>query len=525
MQSMRIVALACFLAHCSSTPFASDGGVDASVGDAASCAAPKVSCSGQCVDTKTDKANCGGCGLACPTGESCCGASCSSDSQCSITVTSVSSTRGYMSGGDYVTLHGTGFAPGMRAYVGDGRAPVRFIDAQTALLVTPPAPVGKYDVHVKVGAASATLPQGYEVRTETFGTQWVEISMSTPRGNFPAMTTLQDGRALIVGGTATSQPSSSLATADLYDPVAKQTSPAAGPMSEPRNTVSAITLLDGRALIVGACNIPTGTGCLAAGDRAVADLFDPKTNTFKTAKTTLADSTRVYMHLTMLPDGRVLVTSGSPTSEMFDPSTDSFSSGPTSSTGSFGLPSRLRDGRVLFISSQTEIYDPDANTVTPLAAPLAHGPNCAFTLPDGRVISPGGADLVNNMVTPTDVVTLVEPVQPLVTTLTQKLSSPRLKFASALLGNGTVMVAAGVAAPYPVTYGCQSDTFPTTNAVDVIDPKTGTVAPFPTLNDKNMELVAATLLDGSILIGGGAPCGGAGAYPYVYFLASIPPPN
>src|SRR6185369_4158215 len=100
----------------------------------------------------------------------------------------------------YVTLHGSGFAPGMRAYVGDGRAPVRFIDAQTALLVTPPAPVGKYDVHVKVGAISATLPLAYQVRTETFGTQWDEISMSTPRGNFPAMTTLQDGRALVVGG-------------------------------------------------------------------------------------------------------------------------------------------------------------------------------------------------------------------------------------------------------------------------------------------------------------------------------------
>ena len=518
--------LLALLVQCSSAPSGVDGGVDASVDGDAGCATPEVTCGGQCVDTKTDQANCGGCGLACPAGESCCGASCSSDSQCAITLTSVSSTHGYMSGGDYVALHGSGFAPGMRAYVGDGRAPVRFIDAQNALLVTPPAPTGKYDVRVKVGAASATLPRGYEVRSEAFGTQWVEISMSTPRGNFPAMTTLQDGRALVVGGTSTSQPSSSLPTADLYDPATKQMSPAAGPMSEPRNTVSAITLLDGRALVVGACNIPTGSGCLAAGDRAVAELFDPKTNTFTTAKSTLADSTRVYMRLTMLPDGRVLVTSnGSPTSELFDPSTDTFSTGPTSSYGAFGLPSRLRDGRVLFISSQSEIYDPDANTVTPLAAPLAHGANAAFTLPDGRVMSPGGADLVNGMVTPTDVVTLVDPAQPLVTTLSQKLSSPRLKFASALLGDGTVMVAAGVAAPYPATYGCQSDTFPTTNAVDVIDPKAGTVAPFPTLNDDNMELVATTLLDGSILIGGGAACGGAGAYPYVYFLKSVPPPN
>jgi hypothetical protein len=522
---MRILALV-LLVHCSSTPVTGgDGGVDASP-EAASCVTPKVTCGGQCVDTKTDVANCGGCGLACPSGETCCGASCSSDAQCSVTVTSISSTKGYMSGGDYVTLHGSGFAAGMRAFVGTGRAPVRVIDAQTAMIVTPPAPVAKYDVHVTVGAASATLPLAYEVRSETFGTSWVEISMSTPRGNFPAMTTLQDGRVLVVGGTSTSQPSSSLASADLYDPTLKQMTPAAGPMSVPRNTVSAITLLDGRALVVGACNIPTGNGCLSPGDRAVADLFDPTTSTFKTAKTPLSDTTRVYMRLTMLPDGRVLVTSnGLPTSEIFDPSTDSFTGGPASNYGAFGLPSRLRDGRVLFVSSQSEIYDPDANKVTPVTAPIAHGSVAVLTLPDGRVMSPGGADVVNNMFTPTDVVSLVDATQPLVSTLGQKLSSPRLKFASALLGDGTVMVAAGVDAPYPVTYGCQSDTFPTTKAVDVIDAKLGTVAPFPPLNDDNMELVATTLLDGSILVGGGAACGGAGAYPYVYFLKSVPPPN
>jgi len=186
------------------------------------------------------------------------------------------------------------------------------------------------------------------------------------------------------------------------------------------------------------------------------------------------------------------------------------------------VPGRQDTGKYAF-SCDTAVED--LYTVTAVTASVAHGSAAVYTLPDGLVISPGGADVVNGTVTPTDEVAILDVVKPEVKVLSQKLSSPRLKFASALLGDGTVMVAAGVAGNYPASYGCQSNTFPTTKAVDVVDGTAGTVAPFPALNDANMELVAATLLDGSILIGGGAPCGGAGAYPYVYFLQSVPPPN
>jgi hypothetical protein len=524
------VVAAVVLVGCGSTtpaPFqAADAGDDAVLGDSASaCPAGQTQCA-TCVDTKTNAMACGGCGLACATGESCCGGVCSSDPGCAFTVTSVADYRSYLAGGAYVTLKGTGFAPGLRVLIGDGRAPVRVIDGSTALVLTPPAPVGVYDVHVALGAKTASLPQSFTYRTERFGTQWVEVQMSTPRGNFPAMTTLQDGRVLIVGGTVTSSPTTTLDTGELYDPVAKKFSLAANKMSEVRNTVSAITLLDGRALIVGACNIQTGPGCFVPGDRAVADLFDPTTNTFSPTKGTLNDSTRVYMRLTLLPDGRVLVTSGSPTAELFDPATGMFTTLPVSSAnGSFGFAARLRDGRVALVSNATEIYDPDSGTLTSLGIGPANGASAAMTLPDGRILLPGGATLVNGNVTPTDAIALLDVKSSLATTLAQKLSSPRLKFGWALLGNGSAMVAAGVMGPYPITYGCQSDTFPTTNAVDTIEPVLGKVTPFPPLNDNNMELVATTLLDGSILVGGGAACGGAGAYPYVYFLNSIPPPQ
>ena len=522
-------ALAC---GTSPSPFnsgdAGDGGGGDTGSEAASCAGGLTSCNGACVDTKTSATSCGGCGRTCATGESCCGGgSCSSDTSCALTLTDVQADHGYVGGGAYVTIHGKGFAAGLRATIGDGRAPVRVVDATTALLLTPPAPFGVYDVHVRLGTATATLPKAFTYRSETFSQQWVEISMSSPRGNFPAMTTLQDGRVLVVGGTSTSQPTSSLNTAELFDPVTHKMSVAANTMSVPRNTASAITLLDGRALVVGACNVQMGNGCLQPGDRAAADLFDPATNKFSPTKGPLNDATRVYMRLTLLPDGRVLVTSqGTNVAEVFDPSTDTFTTlAAKSANPAFGFPARLRDGRVVFVSDKVEVYDPDTDKVTAVAASVAHGSAAVYTLPDGLVISPGGADVVNGTVTPTDEVAILDVVKPEVKVLSQKLSSPRLKFASALLGDGTVMVAAGVAGNYPASYGCQSNTFPTTKAVDVVDGTAGTVAPFPALNDANMELVAATLLDGSILIGGGAPCGGAGAYPYVYFLQSVPPPN
>jgi hypothetical protein len=525
--SVGVLAIGCS----DSQGFSGDAGPDTSVpdaGDAAvACTSPQTSCNGTCVDTTTDPKACGGCGRVCQTGETCCGGSCSSDPGCGVLVTSITPDKGYVNGGAWVTVSGKGFAAGMRAYIGDGRAPARVIDATTALVLAPPGPVGTDDVHVVVGAATATLPAAFTYRTETFQKQWTKVSMSTPRGNFPAMATLQDGRVLIVGGTSNTQPSSALPSAEIYDPNTHDFTLTANDMTVPRYATAAVTLLDGRVLVVGTCNISTGTGCQTSGDRAVADLFDPTTNKFTQATGTVVDTTRVYMRPTLLPDGRVLITSnGKATAEIFDPATELFTTSTiTSSNSAFGWPVRLRDGRVAFLSTATsEVYDPDQDKLSPLTTPVPHGVVAALTLPDGRVMLPGGADLVNGNNTPTDQIAIVDVAKAQVTTLTQTLSSPRLKFASALLGDGTVMVAGGVDAAYPTTYACQSNTFPTTNAVDTVD-ATGVVTAFPTLSDNNMELVSATLLDGSIIVGGGSPCNGAGAYPYVYFLQSIPPPN
>src|SRR5262245_33202881 len=53
-------------------------------------------------------------------------------------VTSMSPQTGWMSGGDYITMQGGGFADGLRVFLGDGRAPVRVVSPTEAVILTPP---------------------------------------------------------------------------------------------------------------------------------------------------------------------------------------------------------------------------------------------------------------------------------------------------------------------------------------------------------------------------------------------------
>ena len=464
--------------------------------------------------------------LVCPQGEACCAGTCSSDPSCGLTLTSLSTYDDFVGGGDYVTLRGTGFGPGLHVFIGDGRAPVHVRSSTEAVIVTPPAVTGRYDVRVELGGLTASLPDAFGYHAYGFTQQWVTVAMSTSRGNYPAMTTLQDGRVLIVGGSSGGDDQHALATAELYDPVIHATISTAGPMTVPRYTAAAITLLDGRSLIVGVCNSPSDASCLQHANRGAAELFDPVTGTFTLLASRMVDQTRVYPTPVLLPDGRVLIASRQdPTAELFDPETNTFSLLPSrSSFASLGRPARLRDGRVAFLSPDgVEVFDPDTGALVVLSTHgIANGSAAVYTLPDGRLISPGGMSDDGSNFVPSHDVAIFDPSNGTTSVMSQTLTSPRMKFGSALLRDGTVMVAAGVDASYPKSWWCTGFDFPTTSAVDLIDPVTGSVAAFAPLPETNMELIATTLLDGSILVGGGAPCGGAGAYPYLYYLQSAP---
>ena len=111
-------------------------------------------------------------------------------------MTQVAPSGGFQNGGEYVTLHGAGFAAGMKVFIEKGRAPVLILDANTARIQTPPGPVGMQDLKIVVGGAQAILHQGYSYRSAGLETAWEQKPLTKVRGQI-RLAVMQDGRVFV----------------------------------------------------------------------------------------------------------------------------------------------------------------------------------------------------------------------------------------------------------------------------------------------------------------------------------------
>ncbi len=237
-------------------------------------------------------------------------------------------------------------------------------------------------LNVFPGPAMPWILHSAEIFNSGDGKFVVAPSMKYSRDE-PTLTTLDNGKVLIVGGDSPA--------AELYDP-ASNTFSETGAMASSRHGQTATLLRNGSVLIAG-------------GGFQKVEVYDPASGKFQFAGK-LSDN-RLYHTATLLEDGHVLIAGGCPfarsgavdtTTEIFDQSSQTVSAGPKMTQSRAGhTATLLPDGRVLIAGGRgdksSEFYDPESHqfVVGPEMVEARSG-HSATLLPDGTVLIAGGWD-------------------------------------------------------------------------------------------------------------------------------------
>lgn len=238
--------------------------------------------------------------------------------------------------------------------------------------------------------ASAEL---YDPTTGTFSL----TGLMTMARSDQAAVLLNNGNVLIAGGVGTGW--TFLATAELYDPETG-TFTATGDMTTPRESHTITLLKNGKALITGGHKGRRSAITIYSS----AELYNPLTSTF----TTTGNLTiKRHKHdATLLPNGKVLISGGSDerddqgtytSTEIYSAETGAFTAAANMNAARYkynGTSVLLKNGKVLLMggASITEIYDPSTNTFSNVTNSVGATRLFAATalLPNGEVLLSGG---------------------------------------------------------------------------------------------------------------------------------------
>jgi hypothetical protein len=312
--------------------------------------------------------------------------------------------------------------------------------------------------------------------------------MSTPRSG-PAAVSLANGRVLVIGGVVDSS-GTVTATSEVFDPTT-ETFAATGSLSQGRITSGAARLADGRVLVAG--------GSASGTWLASAEIYDPATGSW--SPTGSMTFPRIKSIVLALPDGRALVTGGYvngasiASTEVFDPATGLFTLvGAATTERESPAAAVLADGRVLLAGgwrsnvylASAELWNPASGLWSPTGSlPEARSGAAATLLPDGSVLVAGG--LGNNGNTVFATAQKYDPATGLFTA-TGSLNESRYDHKALSLADGSVIALAG---------------FGATNSIERYNPATGSWQVVASSSDGHQSGTATLLGNGKVLLAGG----------------------
>lgn len=219
--------------------------------------------------------------------------------------------------------------------------------------------------------------------------------------------------------------------------------------------------------------------------------------------------------------GDLLAPLATNTTELYDPLTRTFSSGPLLSVArTYHNAVRLADGRVLIcggaastgvVTATCELYDPVTSTLSPTGSMTAPRIGHPITLlNDGRVLVSGGlatyVDVSANfnavLNTAQNTAEIYDPATGTWSAVATTMNAKRSGHTQTLLNDGRVLIAGGLSGGVASTFGGDVPLY--TALCQVFDPATGAFAAAPALAVARGFHAASVLGDGRVLLTGGA---------------------
>lgn len=444
-------------------------------------------------------------------------------------VVALSPSSGTTSGGTQVTITGSGFfQPGTTVRFGELPATrVTVASDREIIAVAPAHPQGVVDVTVSTSPLQSTRGVRYLYAPGVWnGAPSLGVCIP-PAGDcvgrsLHTATALADGKVLVAGGL---NQGGELRSAQVFDPSTSTWAPTGSPTGL-RSRHAAVALAGGGALVAG---VPQSspTGQVDDSSRNVAEIFDPTPIDPATGRKGTWSPTgpvverRVGPTASLLRDGNVLVTGGRrpsgavlATAELYNPTTRTWrrTMGTMASGRQDHTATRLDDGKVLVVGgAETELYDPSTETFSDAGKPatsrflhtatLLDGPACRT--PDspahcGKVLVTGG---VGSGLTLSSA-ELYDPSEPDPAkrwSAMGEMRQARRQHTAALLPDGTVLVAGGVL-----------PNLRPNNSAEIYDPRTGRWEPTSPMLTERVRFTATALdsgncgrLCGTVLVAGG----------------------